>query len=119
MFYLFRTARPAVMLSTMGPATWEDLRQARTRAGHPPRQQMIKFLNMNSTRCYSNGGTNFLFSVPEVSKMLAELSPNYRGLLGIMGGLARVYPQHVSTLHNSFLCLLEPSVSRLPRVQTL
>ena len=94
------------MLSSLVLDSWEDLRQARMRAGQPPKQQMIKFLNPNNTRCYSNGGTNFLFSVPDVSKMLAELPSNHRGLLGIMRGLARVYPDHVSPLKDFYFTIM-------------
>ena len=94
----------------------EDLQEVRRQAGLPPDLQMIQFLNPGRTMCYSNAGTNTLFSTPEVSSFLARLPPS-QGLLSIMGGLARTFPDEVS---NSLLSnCIDPHVPRCPRAPPL
>jgi hypothetical protein len=59
-----------------------------------PRGKMLRLLNPGGKLCFSNAGTNFLLSAPDVVQFISQLPPGGR-LLHIMRRLTTTRPDEV------------------------
>ena len=59
-----------------------------------PRGKMLRLLNPGGKMCYSNAGTNFLLSAPDVIQFLTQLPPGGR-VISILRWLTTTRPDEV------------------------